>query len=117
MAALGLDAGAKVPASVRSQIKESADAARRRQTRQERDILDREMVYMLAFYRDVLVKQMGASVELINVDYEQAINRIAASSTTHATLEKIDRIGEGRTRLKANVPAQLVMESILVGLR
>ncbi|QJC22522.1 DNA polymerase III subunit delta' [Arcanobacterium buesumense] len=117
MAALGLDAGAKVPASVRSQIKESAEAARRRQTRQERDILDREMVYMLAFYRDVLVQQMGAKVELINVDYEQAINRIACTTTTQTTLARLDRIAQGRARLKANVPAQLVMESILVGLR
>ncbi|WP_216378410.1 DNA polymerase III subunit delta' [Arcanobacterium phocae] len=117
MAALGLDAGSKIPASVRSQIKESAEAARRRQTRQERDILDREMVYMLAFYRDVLVQQMGAKVELINIDYEQAINRIASSTTTQITLRRLDLISQGRARLKANVPSQLVMESILVGLR
>ncbi|QRV02076.1 DNA polymerase III subunit delta' [Arcanobacterium phocisimile] len=117
MAALGLDATSKVPAAVRSQVKESAEAARRRQTRQERDVLDREMVYMLSFYRDVLVQQMGGNVELINVDYEQAIDRIAASSTTHDTLEKLDRISQGRARLRANVPAQLVMESVLVGLR
>lgn len=117
MEALGLDPDAKIPAHVRSQIKGSADTAKRRETRQNRDILDRELLYMLSFYRDVLALQVGSSVDLINVDYEAALTDIAASTTTAKTLARIDAISEGRTRLSSNVPPVLVMESVLVALR
>lgn len=117
MEALGLDPNAKVPASVRSQIRESADAAKRRETRAARDVLDREMIYMMSFYRDVLACQMGADVDLINVDYEQGIADIAAKTTLRKTLARMDAITEGRERLRANVAPQLVLEGVLVALR
>lgn len=115
--AMGLDPDAKIPPSVRSQVRESADQAKRRETRAARDVLDREMLYMLSFYRDVLACQIGSDVDLINVDFAQAISDIAAKTTMNTTLKRMDTIMQGRERLRANVAPQLVLEGLLVELR
>lgn len=117
MDALGLDSSARIPASVRSQLKDSTDAAKRRETRQQRDMLDREMIYMLSFFRDVLVSQVGSDVEFINADYAGHIQRIASETNVRQTLARMDAIAEARQRLKGNVAAQLVLESVLITLR
>ena len=117
LAAMGLEPGARVPAALRSQIKAAGVDSKRRATRHTQDLIDRELIYMTSFYRDVLVTQLEADVPLVNADYAQAISRIAADTTPGTTLLRIDALGEARDRLRGNVAVQLLMEAALVELR
>ncbi|MDY5584259.1 MAG: DNA polymerase III subunit delta' [Arcanobacterium sp.] len=116
MEALGLDPNAKIPTGLRSQINEDADNEKRRQTRRNLDRLDRELIYLVSFFRDVLVRQLGSEVDLVNLDYESQINRWASSLSVNASLEALDQLSLARTRLQQNVAPALVFEAALVGL-
>ena len=66
---LGAEGAATLPPAVRSQVKTLEEEQKRRATRAQRDVLDRAMVDLLSLYRDVLVVQLGAQVELVNVEH------------------------------------------------
>lgn len=116
MEALGLDPHAKVPAAVKNQIKIEADNLKRRQTRSQRDMLDRELIYIESFYRDVLVMQLGSDTALINGDFRADIERIASDSTPEQTITRMDALNTARRRLRGNVTPALALEAALVQL-
>ena len=117
MEAFGLDPDARVPASVRAQVKADAQNAKRRQTRIQRDMIDRELIYLLGFFRDVLMVQLGAEVDLINPDFAEHIQERAARDTVSDTLAHMDTLALARERMGANVAPLLAMEAALVGVR
>lgn len=117
LAALGLEPGARMPAAVRSQIKDMEDDAKKRDTRRQRDVLDRELIYLISFYRDVLITQLSAQVDLINMDYAAHITRIAAETSPAQTIAKLEALSQARERLRANVAPLLAMEAALIALR
>lgn len=117
MESYGLDPAARLPAGMKSQIQGALDSAKKKETRQQRDMLDRELIYAIGFYRDVLVRQFDAPVDLINADYEQAIVEIAGDTTVGQVLERINALNDARDRLAGNVAPQLAMEAALVALR
>ncbi|MFP7706415.1 DNA polymerase III subunit delta' [Trueperella sp. LYQ141] len=117
LAALGLEAGAKVPVALRAQMKSAGVDAKRRATRRLQDTIDRELTYMISFFRDVLVCQMGAEVALVNSDYEKYIRQCAEQNSVMSILRRIDALAEARTRLTSNVAPQLLMESALMQVR
>lgn len=92
-----------VPPAYRGQLRQLEEQQKRRATRAQRDHLDRAMVDLLAFYRDVVAVQLGAGVDLVNADVEEAVHALAARSTAEQTLRRMDAIGEARVRLAANV--------------
>jgi DNA polymerase-3 subunit delta' len=75
------------------------------------------MVDLLSLYRDVLVVQLGAGVELVNVEHEQSVRTLAGSSTAEQTLRRMDAVGQARTRLAGNVAPLLAVEAMAVALR
>ncbi|WP_182112974.1 DNA polymerase III subunit delta' [Actinotalea sp. JY-7876] len=113
---LGADGVATLPPSVRSQVKQLEDDQKRRATRAQRDVLDRTLLDLLSLYRDVLVVQLGADVDLVNPVHDE-IHRLAAGSTPEQTIRRMDAIGEARTRLEGNVAPLLAMEAMAVALR
>ncbi|MFP7696431.1 DNA polymerase III subunit delta' [Trueperella sp. LYQ143] len=117
LAALGLEVGAKVPVALRAQMKSAGVDAKRRATRRLQDTIDRELTYMISFFRDVLVCQMGAEVALVNSDYEKYIRQCAEQNSVISILRRIDALAEARTRLTSNVAPQLLMESALMQAR
>lgn len=117
MEAYGLDADSKVPSSMRGEIKAALDSQKKRATRSQRDLLDRELIYAIGFYRDVLVTQLGSDVDLINQDYIEAILELAGKLTAAQVLGKIEKLNVARERLSANVAPQLAMEAAMMGLR
>ncbi|MDO5025133.1 MAG: DNA polymerase III subunit delta' [Trueperella sp.] len=117
LAALGLESGAKMPAAVRSQIKGMAEDAKKRATRRQRDTLDRELIYLISFYRDVLITQLSAQVDLINMDYAAHITRIAAATSPDQTITKLEALSQARERLRSNVAPLLALEAALVAVR
>ncbi|MEY9215005.1 DNA polymerase III subunit delta' [Thermobifida halotolerans] len=97
-------------------IKELEERQKRRATRLKRDAYDTSLMDLVAFYRDVLAVQLGASVELSSGDHDADLRRVARSSTPEATLRRIDAIMECRRRIGANVHPQIAMEAMTASL-
>lgn len=114
MEALGLDPNGKIPASLRAQINSAADEEKRRKTRAQHDMIDRELMYLASFFRDVLILQTDASLALINPDFRTAIVKFAETAKATQILQIFDAINEARARLKANVTPQLLLEAVLI---
>jgi DNA polymerase-3 subunit delta' len=114
---LGADAGSRLPPALRGQVKTLEDDQKRRATRAQRDVLDRAMVDLLSLYRDVLVVQLGADVDLVNTDAAEEVRRLAAGSTPEQSVRRMDAVGVARERLAANVAPLLAVEAMMVALR
>lgn len=114
---LGADGGQTLPPSLRSQVKQLEDDQKRRATRRQRDVLDRSMVDLLSLYRDVLVVQLGAEVDLVNTEIAETVRTLAEESTPEQTVRRMDAIGVARTRLGGNVSPVLALEAMAIALR
>jgi DNA polymerase-3 subunit delta' len=82
-----------------------------------RDQLDRAIVDLIAFYRDVLVLQLGATSDLVNDEMRPQLERVAAESTPESTLRRVDALERTRNLLEANVQPLLAFESLTVALK
>ena len=115
--ALGVGAGSKQPAGAAAALKELEGEQKKRATRTKRDSIDRALVDLAGFYRDVLAVQADAGVELVNEEMRDAVAGVARSSTPEATLRRIDAILAARTAIDANVAPLLAVEAMTVSLR
>jgi DNA polymerase-3 subunit delta' len=106
--------GARAAAAV---LKDLQRRQKSRATRTKRDALDRALVDLASFYRDVLVVQLGAGVELANEEQSPAITKVATSSSAEATLRRIDAVLECRELLAANANPLLAVEAMTLALR
>jgi DNA polymerase-3 subunit delta' len=89
---------------------------RSRATRTQRDALDRALVDLAGFYRDVLVVQLGSPVELVNADLVTTLDELARSSTAEATLRRIEAVLDCRAAIDGNVAPLLAVEAMAVSL-
>jgi len=98
-------------------VKALEDRQKKRRRRVVRDQLDRAIVDLIAFYRDVLVVQLGAASPLVNDEMRPQIERLAAESSPEDTLRRVDALERTRNLLEANVAPLLAFESLTVSLR
>lgn len=117
MRTLGAEEGKTLPPALRSQVKQLEDDQKRRATRHQRDVLDQSMVDLISLYRDVLVRQLGAQVDTVNLEFDDFISQLSRSSTPEQTLGKLDAISIARKRLAGNVSPLLAVEAMMVALR
>lgn len=115
-AALGLEVGKPVPKVMRSQVRELEDNEKRRNRRSLTDTLDRALVDLLGFYRDVLTVQLGSGVQVVNIDMTEQIEHFAQAGTPEETLKRVDAVEEARGRLQTNAAPLLVLEAMAVTL-
>ena len=115
--ALGLEGDARVPPSLRAQVRALEEDQKRRAKRARTDVLDRAMIDLLSFYRDVLATQMGSDVERVNVDLEDELDQVAATTGPEQSLARIAAIEECRARLRSTVSPLLAVEALMVALR
>ena len=108
---------ARLPAALKAQETALKADQKRRATRYLRDSLDRVLLNLLGFYRDVYLLQSGATVPVINVDLEETLGKLAQGSSAARTLARIDAIRTARKRLGANVTPLLTMEAMMMDLR
>ncbi len=106
LASMGLSDKDTVPPALRSEIKRLEDAQKRRNTRSERDGLDRVLVDLLALYRDVLSVQLRAEVDLVNEDLADQIREVAAQTKPADSIHKLEAIEQARARIARNVRDQ-----------
>ncbi|MEY9968121.1 DNA polymerase-3 subunit delta' [Streptacidiphilus sp. MAP12-16] len=114
-AAAGL--GGRMPRGTAGAMKELEDRQKRRATRTQRDTLDRALIDLSSFYRDVLAVQFGAPGELCNEEMRAAVERVAGESTPERTLRRIEAVLGCRTALERNVAPLLAVEAMTVALR
>jgi DNA polymerase-3 subunit delta' len=105
------------PAGAAAALKDLEKEQKARATRTKRDSIDRALVDLAGFYRDVLAVQAEAPVELVNDEMRDAIIGVARASTPESTLRRIDAILAARTAIGANVAPLLAVEAMAVGLR
>ncbi|WP_309314499.1 DNA polymerase III subunit delta', partial [Actinomyces naeslundii] len=115
--ALGLESDGKIPAALRAQIRQLEEDQKRRAKRARTDVLDRAMIDLLSFYRDVLITQMGSDVERVNLDLADAVDQAARTTTPEQSLARIGAIEECRSRLRSNAAPLLAVEALMVQLR
>ena len=107
---------AKAMRGVAGAMKDLEDRQKSRATRVKRDTLDGALLDLAAFYRDVLMVQYGAAVELANADRLEDIRRLAAAGSPEATLRRIEAIMRCRERLTLNVAPLLAVEEMTISL-
>lgn len=114
---LGAQGAATVPPAVRAQVRQLEENQKRRATRAQRDVLDRALIDLLSLYRDVLVVQLGARVELVNAEMADEVRRLAREGPPELTVQRMEAIGVARERIAANVAPLLAVEALMVTLR
>jgi DNA polymerase-3 subunit delta' len=107
---------AKAMRGMAGAMKDLEDRQKSRATRVKRDALDSALLDLAAFYRDVLMVQLNADVELANADRADDLRRIAAGSRPEATLHRIQAIMRCRERLTLNVAPLLAVEEMTLSL-
>jgi DNA polymerase-3 subunit delta' len=122
--ATGLGRGSSAGAASRGAVRAATAALkdlelrqRSRATRTQRDALDRALTDLAGFYRDVLITQLGAGVDIANSDEDAAIRALAAASTPEATLRRLSALMACRASLDANANPLLSVEALTLALR
>jgi DNA polymerase III subunit delta' len=87
-----------------------------RATRLKRDSLDRALLDLAGFYRDVLAVQLGADVELANASRADELGQQATASFPSETVRRIEAVMRCRERLAANVAPLLAVEELTLSL-
>ena len=98
-------------------VKELEKEQKSRATRMVRDYLDQALLDIVTLFRDILLVQSGKSEGLVNSDLTEDINRVATSTTSEATLTKIEAIMKARTNLSHNAAPLLTVEAMMVQLK
>jgi DNA polymerase-3 subunit delta' len=97
-------------------LKDLEDRQKSRATRLKRDALDRALLDLAAFYRDVLAVQLRAEVELASAGHEAELRRLAATSAPESTVRRIEAIMACRERLELSVAPLLAVEEMTLAL-
>ncbi|TMQ92521.1 DNA polymerase III subunit delta' [Actinomadura soli] len=115
--ALGESEKGRMPRGTAGALKDLADRQKSRATRAKRDALDRTLLDLASYYRDVLTLQLGAASELLNTDLAAELRTSAAEGRPEDTLRRLDAIMECRERLELNVNPLLAVEALTLALR
>ncbi len=112
--------GSKLSQGGSKAVKELEKEQKSRSTRMVRDFLDRALLDIASFYRDILlVQSQGTDISdaIINSDMAVEIYRLAGVTTPENTLAKIEAIMRTRTNLGHNANTLLSIEALMVQLR
>jgi DNA polymerase-3 subunit delta' len=87
-----------------------------RATRAQRDALDRALVDLAGFYRDVLVRTMDSSVSAVHVDLSEQSAAAAKAWTPDSALKRLEAVLACRTAIDENVKPRIAVESMMLTL-
>jgi DNA polymerase III subunit delta' len=96
--------------------KELQARQKQRGKRMVRDSIDRSLIDLASFYRDVLCLQVGAESELVNEELRREIARIARSTTGEVSTQRLSAIFQARELVDSETAPLLVMESLMISL-
>lgn len=113
---LGLSADETIPPQLRSHFRQLTDDAKRRSRRGATDAVDRSLIDLTTFFRDVLLVQLGTGQDLVNAHLGQRLTNYARATTAARSLACIDAVGLARRRLAGNVSAPVAVEALMTTL-
>lgn len=116
LVSLGAPETGRVPPAIRGALNRLEADQKRRSRRIQTDTLDRFLIDLTTFYRDVLSVQLDTGMPLINVHLSDQIRGYATNTAAEQTLHTIDVISETRRRIRTNVSAQLAFEAMMVSI-
>jgi DNA polymerase-3 subunit delta' len=88
-----------------------------RNTRTQRDAIDRALVDLAGFFRDALLVGSGARVALTNPDREADVRRAATDWPAEAVLRRLEAVLACRTALDQNVKPEIAVEAMMAVLQ
>ena len=80
-------------------------------------MLDRALVDLSGFYRDVLMRALRADTPLTNPDLAADIDTAASRIGPDGALRRLDAILACREAIELNVKPQIAVEALMVELR
>jgi DNA polymerase III subunit delta' len=89
---------------------------RSRATRMQRDALDRALVDLAGFYRDVLAIRLGAAVPAVHADTATDAVRAARAWTPESVLRRLEAVLACREAIELNVKPRIAVEAMTVAL-
>jgi DNA polymerase III subunit delta' len=90
---------------------------KQRATRTRRDALDRALVDLAGYYRDVLVRGFGAEVTATHPDRAREVEAEARDESRESALRRLEAILACREALETNVKPQIAVEAMVTALR
>ncbi len=109
---LGLDDGGRADRHASAALRDLAEEQKVRAKRAGRDHLDRALVDLAAWYRDVLARQLGATGPATNAHRDAELAAAAAAVPAEVTLQRIDAVLAAREAVTANVAPLLAVEAM-----
>jgi DNA polymerase III subunit delta' len=97
-------------------LRELDDQHKARAKRLQRDALDRSLIDLMSFYRDVLVVQTAGDVDLVNEESRREVESVARAASPEATVRRIQAILQCRDALEASVAPLLALEALMIAL-
>jgi len=98
------------------QLKELEKRQKSRATRSQRDSLDRALVDLAGFYRDVLVTNLRAPVAVVHTDTAQQSSAAAEKWTPESTLRRLEAVLACRDAIEQNVKPKIAVEAMMLNL-
>jgi DNA polymerase III subunit delta' len=98
------------------QLKELERRQKSRATRAQRDALDRALVDLAGFYRDVIARSFAAGVRPVHADTEELSSAAAEKWTAESALRRLEAVLECRTAIEANVKPRIAVEAMMLTL-
>jgi DNA polymerase-3 subunit delta' len=97
-------------------LKELERRQRSRATRVRRDALDRALVDLAGFYRDVLAARFGSDVAPVHADAVEDTSAAARRWSAESALARLEAVLACRDAIEANVKPQIAVEAMMVTL-
>ncbi|HEY8302789.1 MAG TPA: DNA polymerase III subunit delta' [Jatrophihabitans sp.] len=98
-------------------LKDLEKRQKSRQTRTQRDALDRALVDLAAFYRDVLLVHARSPIAPAHPDFDDDVRAVALKTRPPDVLRRLDAVLECRTALELNVKPRIAVEAMTAALR
>ena len=98
------------------QLKDLEKRQRSRATRSQRDALDRALVDLAGFYRDVLITKLKAPVAVVHSDTAEQSAAAAEKWTSESTLRRLEAVLACREAIDLNVKPKIAVEAMMVNL-
>jgi DNA polymerase III subunit delta' len=98
------------------QLKELERRQKSRATRTQRDALDRALVDLAGFYRDVLAVSFGAPVPPVHSDRTDMVASAAVKWSPESTLRRMEAILACRQAIELNVKPRIAVEAMMLAL-
>mgnify|MGYP003345418483 CR=1 FL=1 len=97
-------------------VKDLEKNQKTRLTRSIQDSLDRLLLDILSFFRDIMIIQLSKSETIINIERMQLLQDFALNNSKVKIYEFIQQIMQARTSLSTNSSSLSVIENLMIAI-